>query len=234
MTSPRTVLMVLLVTATTAACARSHPAEPKASARDTPPAPSTSATTTTVVRPREPSRPPYPVTEITLHLIDTSRPTISHGRLISSTRSLVTLLWMPARPGRSPLVVFAHGFQVGPGPYTTLLEAWAAHGYAVAAPEFPLTDASVAGPNLDESDIDNQPADVRFVTDYLVSPRSPVAGRLDPSQVAIAGHSDGAETALGAGTTPGPRGAPVYRAIIAFGVQPVPGAAGHKRMSRWP
>jgi dienelactone hydrolase len=137
----------------------------------------------------------------------------------------VTQVWIPQRPGRSPLVVFAHGFQVGPAPYTALLQTWAAHGYVVAAPEFPLTDAAVAGSNLDEADIDNQPADVRFVTNFLVS-SSPVAAQIDPGKVAIAGHSDGAETALAAATSPAGVGQPVYRAVIAFGVQPVPGAAG--------
>jgi pimeloyl-ACP methyl ester carboxylesterase len=115
---------------------------------------------------------------------------------------------------------------VGPAPYTALLEAWAAHGYVVAAPEFPLTDQAIAGADLDESDIDNQPADVRFVTDYLVGPACPVANRIDATRVALAGHSDGAETALAAAVDPAPAGEPRYRALIAMAVQPVPGATG--------
>jgi pimeloyl-ACP methyl ester carboxylesterase len=152
--------------------------------------------------------------------------------LISQARSLVTHVWIPEagpsqRPrGGWPLIVFAHGFEVGPGPYAALLAAWAAHGYVIAAPEFPLTDASVAGSNLDEADITNQPADVRFVTDYLVSARSPVGRLLNPDEVAVAGHSDGAETALAAAFAPSLAGQPVYRAVVVFGVQPVPGAAG--------
>ena len=74
-------------------------------------------------------------------------------------------MWLPAAPGRRPLIVFAHGFDVGPGIYAALLDAWAAHGYVVAAPEFPLTDPAVAGASLDENDINNQPADLRFVTE---------------------------------------------------------------------
>jgi predicted dienelactone hydrolase len=166
------------------------------------------------------------VTETTLHLVDTTRPTVSATGLISRDRALTTLVWLPAGTGRRPLVVFAHGFQVGPAPYTALLEAWATHGYVVAAPEFPLTDEAVAGAHLDESDIDNQPADVRFVTDYLVGPTSPVADRIDAARVAVAGHSDGAETALAAGTDATPAGEPAYRAVVAMAVQPVPGAAG--------
>jgi pimeloyl-ACP methyl ester carboxylesterase len=163
------------------------------------------------------------VTEMTLHPVDTSRPTVSHGQTISSSRSLVTLVWVPERPGRSPLIVFAHGFEVGPTPYSALLEAWAADGYVVAAPEFPLTDLAVAGANLDEADIDNQPEDVRFVTDYLVSSHSPVDNRIDPTRVAVAGHSDGAETALAASVDPAPTGEPTYRAVLAFGSQPLLG-----------
>lgn len=196
------------------------------------PTPALSTTPPTSTQPQTPAEPlhagpPYPVSRLTLHLVDPNRPTISHRRLISSSRSLVTLVWLPQRPGRWPLVVFAHGFEVGPTPYAALLEAWAAHGYVIAAPEFPLTDIDVAGSNLDEADIVNQPGDVHFVTDYLVSPNSPVSNRIDPAEVAVAGHSDGAETALVAGTDPPHPSDPAYRAIIVFGVQPVSGAAGH-------
>jgi pimeloyl-ACP methyl ester carboxylesterase len=163
---------------------------------------------------------------MTLHLVDTSRPTVSHGQTISPNRSLVTLVWVPERSGRSPLIVFAHGFEVGPAPYAALLEAWAAHGYVVAAPEFPLTDAAVAGSSLDEADINNQPEDVRFVTDSLVSQQSPIADRIDPTRVAVAGHSDGAETALAASANPTPAGEPMYRAVVAFGAQPLLEATG--------
>jgi acetyl esterase/lipase len=102
-----------------------------------------------------------------------------------------------------------------------MLAAWAAHGYIVAAPEFPLTDQDIAGSNLDENDIQNQPADVRYVTDWLVSSASPLSSRIDPNRVAVTGHSDGAETALAAGITPTPAGEPAYRAVIAMSVQPL-------------
>jgi acetyl esterase/lipase len=154
-------------------------------------------------------------------LIDRSRPTVSHGVTVATSRTLTTLISAPAEPGRWPLLVFAHGYQVGPTPYLTMLRAWAAQGYVVAAPEFPLTDEAVAGPNLDESDIDQQPADIRFVVDELVAPGSPLAGRIDPARVGIAGHSDGAETALAASIEPAPRGEPVIRSVIAMSVSPL-------------
>ena len=181
-------------------------------------------TTTTTTRP---PAPPYPVGEVTVRMVDSSRPTVSNDRTIAPTRSLTTTVWYPQAAGRWPLVVFAHGFDVGPATYAALLAAWAAHGYVVAAPAFPLTDPDVAGPNLDESDLQNQPADVRFVTDQLTSSASPVINRIDPSQVAVAGHSDGAETALAAATSATPAGEPAYRAVLVLSGQPVPGGAGH-------
>lgn len=178
----------------------------------------------TVAKPAAPPGPPYAVTDLTLRLVDRSRPTVSHGRTISSSRALTTVVWLPEAPGRRPLVVFAPGFQVGPSTYLSLLEAWAAHGYIVAAPEFPLTDAAIAGANLDENDINNQPADLRFVTDSLAAATSSVATRIDAGRVAVTGHSDGAESALAASLLPTPVGEPRYRALIAMSVQPIPGS----------
>jgi alpha-beta hydrolase superfamily lysophospholipase len=164
------------------------------------------------------------VTETTVHFVDRRRPTVSHGRTVSPVRALTTLVWLPTAPGVRPLIVFAHGFDVGPESYTTLVQAWAAHGYVVAAPEFPLTDAPIAGPNLDENDINNQPADLRYITDALVAPGSPVAAHIDPRRVAVTGHSDGAESALAASILPVPAGEPRYLALIAMSVQPLPGS----------
>ena len=157
-----------------------------------------------------------------MRLVDHSRPTVSDGRRLSAERVLVTRVWYPAVSGRWPLVVFAPGYQVGPEPYVALLTAWAAHGYVVAAVEFPLTDAAVAGPNLDENDLQNEPADLRFVTDELVAPGGPLAARIDRTRVAVAGHSDGAEAALAASMAKAPTGQPRYRAVIAMSAQPVP------------
>jgi pimeloyl-ACP methyl ester carboxylesterase len=127
------------------------------------------------------------------------------------------MLWYPAAPGPWPLVVFAHGYAVGPDPYVSLCEAWAAAGYVVAAPRFPLTDAAVAGPDLDESDIDNQPGDVTFVMQALLAGDGPLAGIADPTRVAVAGHSDGGLTALSVAADP-PDG---LRAVIALSTSPV-------------
>jgi dienelactone hydrolase len=171
-----------------------------------------------------PLDPPYRVQRVTVRLVDPGRPTVSRGHLLSPVRTLTTAVWLPTAPGRQPLVVFGHGFDVGPDTYGALLDAWAAHGYVVAAPEFPLADPAVAGGNLDEGDINNQPADLRFVTDALTAAASPVSAHIDPTRIAVAGHSDGGESALAASVVPPPAGEARYRALIAMSVQPLLGS----------
>ncbi|HEY1636435.1 MAG TPA: hypothetical protein VGF64_16875 [Acidimicrobiales bacterium] len=144
---------------------------------------------------------PTGVGTVVLPLVDQSRPTVSHGRFLAPTRALTTQVWYPkGLSGPRPLIVFAHGFQVGVGPYRRACNAWAERGFVVAAPMFPLGDQTVAGTNLDEADIANQPADVRFVITQLLaassSSGSPLSGLVDPARIAVVGHSDGAETAL--------------------------------------
>lgn len=210
----------------TGGCASSHPRADRPPPGPVPPtAPTTSTTSTVPIPPTTAPGPPYPLSSVTLPLVDHTRPTVSHGHQVSSSRSLTTIVWYPDVPGRHPLVVFAHGYQVGPTPYFALLQAWASHGFVVAAPEFPLTDAAIAGNNIDESDIDNQPQDLRFVTDSLIATGSPIAARINPEEVAVAGHSDGAESAVAASVAPVPSGEPPFDALIAMSVQQLPGVS---------
>lgn len=130
--------------------------------------------------------------------VDASRTIrLPDGRRVA--RSLETVVRLPSTGGPHPLVVFAHGFALTPARYTDLLEAWAAAGYVVAAPVFPLTSASAPG-GPTEADLVNQPRDVSFViTSLLAMSRrstSVLGGEIDPARVAVAGHSDGGVTAL--------------------------------------
>ncbi len=114
-------------------------------------------------------------------------------------------LGVPPMPGampagtRFPLVVFAPGFDLGPSSYMPLLASWASAGYVVAAVTFPLTGPHTPG-GPDEYDIVNQPADVRFVISRVLDAARTGHGTLsqlvDPAHIAVAGHSDGAQTAI--------------------------------------
>lgn len=114
-------------------------------------------------------------------------------------RSIETVVRYPAAGSGYPLIVFGHGFALTPARYAHLLHAWTEAGYVVAAPVFPLGNAGApGGPN--ESDIINQPQDMSFVISKLLALSALVHGvlygKIDASHVAVAGHSDGAETAL--------------------------------------
>jgi dienelactone hydrolase len=150
-----------------------------------------------------------------LRLVDPTRTIRLKGGRIEP-RTLLTYVRYPALgpPGASdipdappatatgpyPLIVFAHGFAVTPAPYTRLLQSWARAGYVVAAPVFPLASADAPdGP--DEADVINQPSDVSFVISSLLAPSTtpgagPLTGLVNPAHIAVAGHSDGGETAL--------------------------------------
>jgi len=138
-----------------------------------------------------------------LKYVDTSR-TIKFPHEKREFRPVTTEFWYPpARDGSGPfpLIVFGHGFASTPWWYRRILRDWAAAGYVVAAPIFPLGNANApGGPN--ESDLVNQPADMSFVITKVLAASagstSPLSGLVDPNKVAVAGQSDGAETAFAA------------------------------------
>jgi dienelactone hydrolase len=124
--------------------------------------------------------------------------------------------------------VFGHVYAVTPAPYAALLRAWARAGYVVAAPVFPLENANApGGPN--EADLVNQPADMRFVIARLEAASNagtgPLHGLIDPSRIAVAGHSDGAETALLTAFDPAHHDPRIRGALIFSGQMPSGGIA---------
>ena len=102
-------------------------------------------------------------------------------------------------PGPYPLVVFGHGFAVTPAVYARLLDEWARAGYVVAAPVFQLgSPLAPGGPN--EADLVSWPGDMRFVISRMLAENvragSSLEGLTEPNRIAVAGQSDGGDTAL--------------------------------------
>lgn len=113
---------------------------------------------------------------------------------------------LPARAGAPiagggpfPLVIFGHGFGFTPATYRSLIDAWVRSGYVVAAPMFPLENAYAPGGPY-RRDLPNQPGDVRYLMDRLLEASAarsgPLRGLVDRRRIAVAGHSDGGDTAL--------------------------------------
>jgi dienelactone hydrolase len=174
-----------------------------------------------------------------LKLVDASR-TLTPPGGASTPRTLLTYVRYPALASRAgndlpdappasgggpyPLIVFGHGFAVTPAPYRRLLQSWARAGYVVAAPVFPLENANAPG-GPDESDLVNQPADMSFVITRLLAGGGPLAGVIDPRLIAVAGQSDGGETALAVAYDRRFLDPRVRAAVILSGAE-IPGVSG--------
>lgn len=173
---------------------------------------------------------------ITLHLMEPGRTaTLLDGQVIP--RELTTFVRYPAagRPedhldlpgatpaaGPFPLIVFGHGFDVSPNFYASLLRYWTSRGFVVAAPEFPLEKPNAPdGP--DRADLPNEPGDVSFLIAKLLAMSAagdgPLRGLIDPHQVAVAGQSDGGDTALAVAYDPPYRDPLVRAAVILSGAE---------------
>jgi dienelactone hydrolase len=187
--------------------------------------------------PSPPPAAPWAVGLRVLRLVDHSR-TIALPDGTTEPRTLVTEVFYPAEGGAGqravpdappavsngpfPLIVFGHGFEVTPQLYVRLLRAWARAGFVVAAPVFPRENADAPG-GPDESDLVNQPADVSFVISRLLAlsevGSGPLAGLIDTSQIAVAGQSDGGDTALAVAYDGPYRDRRVSAAIILSGAE---------------
>ncbi|MCU1363190.1 MAG: hypothetical protein JWM55_1018 [Acidimicrobiaceae bacterium] len=107
-----------------------------------------------------------------------------------------------ARNGGYPMIVFAHGYDVTPDTYAALLDTWVRAGFVVVAPFFPdeSAPAVAAQPRANtEDDLANEPGDLAFVTRAVLAASANetsncplVSGLVEPSEIALAGHSDGA------------------------------------------
>jgi predicted dienelactone hydrolase len=114
------------------------------------------------------------------------------------SRTLVTEIYHPAAPGPRPLIMFSHGSNGHPEKFTRLLNAWAAAGYVVAAPAFPLTNSHAPAGYANNFDVWDQPRDISFVLDQVLAasttPGDALNGRIDPGRIGAAGLSLGGAT----------------------------------------
>jgi fermentation-respiration switch protein FrsA (DUF1100 family) len=160
----------------------------------------------------------YAVGVLSATFVDHSRSTPVNGDNPQlPQRTLATTIWYPAKgnaetstpiqgatPNRSggpyPLIVFGHGLGATPQVYEGLLSRWAAAGFVVAAPLFPLTSANARG-GLNPNDVFNQPGDMSYVITSALEASAQntgtLAGLVAPQEVGVAGHSEGAITTLG-------------------------------------
>jgi len=185
---------------------------------------------------------PFAVGKIVIRFTDSRRHVHFRGRP-PEARQLVTVIRYPAlgnpdrvdvpaaqpatASGPFPLVVFGHGYDSSPAIYARLLQAWTRAGYVVAAPVFPLSNEDAPG-GADESDIVNQPADMSFVITRLLAATEADDGILsrliDSHEVAVAGQSDGAATALATAYDSRYRDPRVQAAVILSGAEIMPGS----------
>jgi pimeloyl-ACP methyl ester carboxylesterase len=169
------------------ACALSDSPEPKASKAthkvDSAGHQDQQATTTTTA-----PGPPFRIQQATITLTDPSRATPARGVIAGHPgRSLVTVIRRPVgATGALPLVVFAHGWNSNPSVYEVLLDTWAEAGFLVAAPTFPDSTNTLPG-----SPVSNYPEQARDMSFVISSLLGGAEGPVDPSRIAVAGHSDG-------------------------------------------
>ena len=150
--------------------------------------------------------------------VDSSRSTSANGDFAgAATRTIPVEFFYPAeggsrkrrhpsrtppptrRTGPYPLILFSHGYAVTPEFYRPLLERWAAAGYVVAAPVYPILSGTPGGAS--HTDYEKTFDDARFViSQVLALPASdPLSGLVDPKRIAAAGHSDGEVVAFAQG-----------------------------------
>lgn len=122
----------------------------------------------------------------------------------SSARPLPVTVWYPAddngvAAGRFPVVVYSHGLDSLPELHAGLTARWAAAGFVVAAPAYPHTRRGT--PRFSRADVRRQPADgwrlIRHLVRLDARGGDPLAGHLDVTRFAAAGHSAGGFTTSG-------------------------------------
>lgn len=195
----------------------------------------------------------YAVGTTSMMLVDTSRPTAAHGAVPETpTRTIETAIVYPAEgaPGSDittdapadlsaapyPLVVLSHGLGGSVQNLLPLAQVWAAKGYVVALPRFPLTNNLTPGGPVAQ-DVQNQPADVSFVIDQVLAasamPGSLLNSSVNSEEIAAGGHSNGGITTYGLVANSCCRDPRIKAALILAGTT-APFAGGEYDLSETP
>jgi dienelactone hydrolase len=146
-----------------------------------------------------PPEAPFEVAVVTETFVDPSRTTDATAETPAlPDRTIVTRISHPTSGGPYPLVVMSHGATGHPDELEETAPMWAAEGFVVAQPAFPLTNREAPDGFGSAGDVVNQPGDVSFVIDQVLAagddPTSPLHGLVDPEAIGVVGHSLGGAT----------------------------------------
>ena len=107
----------------------------------------------------------------------------------------------PSGPGPFPVIVFSHGAMSSKDLYGRIADHWASHGYVTILPTHLDSESlgySFRNPLPREKIFFGRIGDVTFLLDHMddIAKQSGLAGKLDLSHIAVAGHSFGGWVAL--------------------------------------
>lgn len=125
-------------------------------------------------------------------------------------------VFTPEGDGPFPVVVFIHGFQLGPGHYASYGRHLASHGFIGVFPKMP---GSLFNPDTHVEMRDYTKAIMDWVEDKAETPNAAMRGVADASRIGLAGHSMGGKIAIFTAVSDD-------RPLGVFGVDPVDAAGG--------
>jgi predicted dienelactone hydrolase len=131
--------------------------------------------------------------------IDDTRSTPANGDYPGAPdRTFNTTLWYPeGAQGELPFVLHSHGLVSNRVDLQYVARHLASHGYVVASADYPLSNGGAPG-GATPTDVINQPADVSFLIDSvlsLIGDRKPFSGTIDLDRIGLTGYSLGGLTA---------------------------------------
>lgn len=110
------------------------------------------------------------------------------GGLFGTTIPLEVFL--PDEPGAHPVIVFTHGYQLGPANYRSLAEHLASWGYVVVMPQLP------GGLTTHKTLKEHVIAVLDWVEAQCSAPDGVLFGSADPALLGVSGHSMGGKISL--------------------------------------